>query len=481
MLKQKKNSPQKIFTLTMRYTTTKGHDCRKVASERSLKKRRKDDSLRNFQVKSGVLLLCLFWKGQVAQGSFLSTTSTHHRRHIIEPPRPFCNYSNKQSSDEDDIVDAVIEGPDGNNKEDSSLASPSPGRGRRKRDILGDAFKRLTELSLLDYEWRSSLFKTNEADRRMEESLARMRGEDPSYVRPMDASDETIGPLGIAERNAVDWLKRVIEEEGKRAQRIVRSDGKIIRPIDSVSSSSEPGPLADLEEQAVQFINKIIEAEQKRAALGLKRPKDLDETMRGPLGEAEFRVMEKLEQIRSSEELRYQQTKLRKGEIVRPIDVPGPLGEIERAVGEVIRAEQLRSEERERNQGALVRPMQATVKGPLGDCEEEASRALKRLTDEERDRLKNVQRFLQEFLEDNRPMETNRKSLLGVAETIVVGIVRAPRLLASVADRVRELLQSENLETDDQIILEEKKYKLRLPSESKNGDGADGNEVGDFQ
>lgn len=58
-----------------------------------------------------------------------------------------------------------------------------------------DAFKSLTELSLKDYKWRSSVFKSNEADRLMEQSLARMRGEDASYVRPMDATDEKLGPL----------------------------------------------------------------------------------------------------------------------------------------------------------------------------------------------------------------------------------------------------------------------------------------------
>lgn len=62
-------------------------------------------------------------------------------------------------------------------------------------DTIRDTFKRLTELSLKDYQWRSSVFKSNEADRLMEQSLARMRGEDASYVRPMDAADEKIGPL----------------------------------------------------------------------------------------------------------------------------------------------------------------------------------------------------------------------------------------------------------------------------------------------
>ena len=55
--------------------------------------------------------------------------------------------------------------------------------------------RRLANLSLQDYKWRSDYFKKSEADRRVEESLARMIGDDPSYFRPMDASDSTIGPL----------------------------------------------------------------------------------------------------------------------------------------------------------------------------------------------------------------------------------------------------------------------------------------------
>lgn len=62
-------------------------------------------------------------------------------------------------------------------------------------ECLRGAFKSLTQLSLEDYKWRSSVFKETEANRRLDESIARMLGEDASYVRPMDASDEKIGPL----------------------------------------------------------------------------------------------------------------------------------------------------------------------------------------------------------------------------------------------------------------------------------------------
>lgn len=61
--------------------------------------------------------------------------------------------------------------------------------------IKNKSLLRLAELSLEDYEWRQSVFSTNEADRKVEESLARMMGDEASYVRPMDASTEKIGPL----------------------------------------------------------------------------------------------------------------------------------------------------------------------------------------------------------------------------------------------------------------------------------------------
>lgn len=54
---------------------------------------------------------------------------------------------------------------------------------------------RLAQLSLEDYKWRLSIFKENDADRKVEESLARMMGDDATYIRPMDASEKKIGPL----------------------------------------------------------------------------------------------------------------------------------------------------------------------------------------------------------------------------------------------------------------------------------------------
>ena len=57
------------------------------------------------------------------------------------------------------------------------------------------ALQDLASLSLIDYKWRSALFKRNEADRMEEEWMAAMMGEEPAYARPMDAGDGTRGPL----------------------------------------------------------------------------------------------------------------------------------------------------------------------------------------------------------------------------------------------------------------------------------------------
>lgn len=76
--------------------------------------------------------------------------------------------------------------------------SPDPDNSEKDKNSEGIKNKgllRLAKLSLEDYQWRQELFRSNEAARRVEESLARMMGDEASYVRPMDASSEKIGPL----------------------------------------------------------------------------------------------------------------------------------------------------------------------------------------------------------------------------------------------------------------------------------------------
>ena len=314
--------------------------------------------------------------------------------------------------------------------------------------MIKSLLKRLANLSLQDYYWRSDLFKKTEADRLVEESMSRMMGEDAAYIRPMDAGDK-IGPLGRAEKQLVAWLSLVIEEEGRRARLIASSDGELIRPIDSDTG----GPLATLENTAVDFLSSIKESENERVRTSTLRPKDVEEAKRGPLGNFEARVVNAIEEIRISEEMRMEQSKRRGGEVVRPIDVPGPLGEAERWYLELITAEKQRSIDRERNDGRLVRPKDASLEGPLGEAERKFSEAVNILRDEETERLQSIKRVLKQ----NRPMENNENSFAGEFERLLVGIFRAPQLMFRVIDRVTELVESEELNKNDQDIMDKKK------------------------
>lgn len=255
----------------------------------------------------------------------------------------------------------------------------------------------------------------------------------------------------------------MIEAEGRRAERIARSEGELVRPIDV----AEGGPLADLEQLAVDFLNRIRDAEMERLSTWTLRPKDLEQSKRGPLGEAEAKLSEALEMIRESEQLRVEQSQMRGGEVVRPIDVPGPLGEFEKSVAELVRSEKDRVKEAEDLDEQFVRPKDASIKGPLGEAELEAVNSLSKLAKEERERLRNIQKVL----EDNRPMENDRWSPLGFTEALVVGILRAPQLLMSVAERVQELMDSAVLTEEETSALkseegeqESSMYMLKMPA-----------------
>ena len=328
---------------------------------------------------------------------------------------------------------------------------------QKDNDFFRTCVQWLAELSLADYQWRSNVFKTNEADRMLELALARMRGENATYVRPMDAPSVTLGPLGRWENESVAWLSQVIDEEGRRARKIVESAGKLIRPSDNLDDEKHIGPLGFIEKQVVEYFSMIRRADTERVRTKTLRPKDLDERFRGPLGQLELEAVRTLDEIRASETLRAQQSRTRGGEIVRPIDIPGPLGELELKVSEIIQAELRRVRERGRNAGRIVRPKDAALQGPLGVAEASAYETIKSLSLEEMERLRNIRKAL----EENRPMDTNRDSLLGAAEALLVGILRAPRLLMGVIARVVELLQSEDLDEADKVLLRKKTAKPR--------------------
>lgn len=324
------------------------------------------------------------------------------------------------------------------------------------QESVKEFFVNLVRLSLQDYEWRNGIFRETEADRLMDDALARLQGQtDRPYLRPMDASEDKMGPLGRWEKSTVNWLRSVMDEEGRRAQQILSQQGRLVRPMEASSTASSRakdaaaaaeddeslGPLGFLEQQASDFIQRIRASEEARVRTKTLRPKDLEESVQGPLGRLESSVWRFWRELADSEKVRYEQSQRRGGEMVRPIDVPGPLGELELGIAELLRAEERRAMELNKNKGKLVRPKDARYQGPLGEIEQWWYDLLEELRMEEEERLKSIQQLMQE----QRPMETNRKSALGVLESLVVGIFRAPAMLVSVVGRVGELLRSEPL------------------------------------
>ena len=373
----------------------------------------------------------------------------------------------------------------------------------------------------------------------MEESMARIRfGDDEihshiNYIRPMDAP--TLGPLGKLEKYYVTLLYDVFLEEQRRAQRIIAASGKLIRPSKNtvvteggrtnsmmttetdtttttsssigtggtgVGATNDPtntndntatllGPLGRFEARVVEFWNSIQQEEMSRVRTKTWRPKDLPQ--RGPLGRLELLTSTILEEVRASELIRAQQAKIRNdGTIVRPIDIPGPLGEIELHVSDIIQEEFRRVREKRRIQKrstndadaddsgsssttttttdpspfVVLRPKDATNPGPLGVAEATAYAAIQSVSQEEMERLKAIQRTLDEYRPMNHPpvdplssssslSKRTSSSVLYTLETIVVGIVRAPQLLWSVLLRVQELLSSTPLDRTDLQLLQQ--------------------------
>jgi len=369
------------------------------------------------------------------------------------------------------------ESPEKQAQEGSRKIWEPDGEAEGTADVLRGTLRKLAQLSLQDYEWRSGVFKSNEADRLVEESIARMRGEDPAYVRPMDAPSESddgmpAGPLGKWEKSSVQWLRMVFDEEGRRARKIVSADGRLVRPMFASDGDENGedglGPLGRIEKAVVEFIQSILNSERERVRVRAVRPMDVvvvaksdgggsqeKVEVESPLGKLERDAVRILDEIRESERLRAQQSKTRGGEIIRPIDVPGPLGELEMAVSELFQAEKRRSIESARARASkdgdgagkkkiIVRPKDARYRGPLGEAEQLAYETIRQLNAEELERLRSIQRVMR----DNRPMDVAADSFLGWLERFLVGIFRAPQMLSSVFDRVRELLESESLLTE---------------------------------
>jgi len=226
----------------------------------------------------------------------------------------------------------------------------------------------------------------------------------------------------------------------------------MVRPLEAEAPDGELGPLGFMEKQFVDFLERIRQSERERSRSKTLRPKDMEESLRGPLGDAEWNAVQAIREVLDSEKLRITQSKIR-DEVVRPIDVPGPIGEFEMVVLEMVEAERQRAVDRQATpQNSLVRPMQASMKGPLGELEARAVDVVEKLTNEEKERLRNIRKYLYE----NRPMERDKNSLLGMLETVAVGIFRAPILVYQIVMRVKELMESEPLEDKDAAALSKK-------------------------
>ena len=238
-------------------------------------------------------------------------------------------------------------------------------------------------------------------------------------------------------------LTRVIEEEGERARLIASSEGELVRPKDLPTT----GPLSELERRALQLLNEITDSEVERVRSGTLRPKDMK--TRGPLGEAEAKAVLALDRIIESEKIRMERSQLI-GDTVRPIDVPGPLGELEKCVGDIIRAEKQRVKDREKNDGKLVRPKDASMRSGLGDVEQKAVEDWEKLAAEEKERLVSFKRFLAE----RRPADVLPTSPLGILESFIVKLINGPRLVRKTLDRVQELLSSSTFDEKENAILQ---------------------------
>ncbi|GMI25721.1 hypothetical protein TrCOL_g9221 [Triparma columacea] len=350
----------------------------------------------------------------------------------------------------------------------------------------------MAKMSLLDYSWRREIFSSARASQAESSTLSKMTGRTQSYtpiIRPMSLgnNEEELGPLGISESKAVEWLESVMDAEAIRAQRIVDSTSPtsptpsgldslgIVRPMEA------GGPLGEMEEMAVNVYQEIKQAESIRSQIGRQQilrqkkpsqgnegeeeeeevnygifvpPSMVPSSKMGPLGRMESYLKTTISEIRTAEVIR---AKLNVGgsagrRIVRPLDVGGPLGEAERFVSDIQIYEKKRAAETQgldkgdatssgkdgggklKGRG-VVRPMDASVKGPLGEVEEKAVGIVNGIVEEERRRMQN--------LIENRPMNRDEKGILGVSEKVGVGIFRAPWLVGKTLERVKELLGRE--------------------------------------
>jgi len=319
-----------------------------------------------------------------------------------------------------------------------SLSPSSPSTENQEEEYTSfftRLLRRLAAWSLQDYRWRAQVWQEERASRMLQDSLDQLQGTS-TYIRPMDAPQA--GPLGKFEKESVDWLEQVFVEESQRAESIL-SNSSLVRPKDI----EKKGPLGRLEAQASTLLSQLFRGEQARVTEKWWQPPRAIPAH--PLGIWEERTLQVWNELLSSEETR-RLLQQNSRDTVRPMDVPGPLGEWE------VRVLEIYDQEVERVRQNATRPLPSTV---LGRAETNAVEAVQNLTREEWSRLASIQQLLRE----QRPMEQSKKTWLGYLEAIAVGVVRAPLLLWSVMERVQELSQSSVVLDDENGVSERRNAK----------------------
>lgn len=139
---------------------------------------------------SMALLLCAMMPGSLVGGFSLSANTP-----LQSSKLPIIARAEKRSTFQLAISAASQDEQETRQSSQGDVNNQENGKADDYDDSIRRGLKRLAQLSLEDYAWRMSVFKEKEADRKVEEYMAAMIGEDASYVRPMDAGENKIGPL----------------------------------------------------------------------------------------------------------------------------------------------------------------------------------------------------------------------------------------------------------------------------------------------
>uniref|UniRef100_A0A7S3NJ40 Uncharacterized protein n=1 Tax=Aureoumbra lagunensis TaxID=44058 RepID=A0A7S3NJ40_9STRA len=279
----------------------------------------------------------------------------------------------------------------------SDKLSPAGVTPKEKSVALNKIRLRLAELSLEDVRWR------READR----------------VTVSIKPEGDIEAIRLLERIKNLW-GAVVDEEEFRAEQIISFGGRGVRPMNAPPDAR--GPLGNTEERVVAFITDaslLPAAMQKLTSF----------------------VLQELNNTIQSEKFRVE----RKKQNMRPMDAPPSLiGRLEVFVDNVYREEKYRNQ-----QHFSTRPihLKAGYRGPLAKLEYATSSFLDVLIAYEKKRLDLLS---QAGLLLKRPMEAHPNSPFGLLESIFVGLIRAPILLAALFSRIYDLLHES--ETDEYYV-----------------------------